>query len=253
LADCCWGIQPSAQSKLIPTVKKSLKPDSLTESCQNFPFTETLKNSTESHGKVKRKSSQEDFPVRTLAIAEKAKESKVKNQVSGRKWLESFTKFDPHSHSWKTHQLSLFGDWEQFLETWPRWGWMQDGECLALKMPELLTNEKESGSLLTWPTPTASEISKIPAQANYGQVGLNNHPRIRGYPKRPKMEKSRKDIDGGTKIQQKKESSTQEQLNPSWVEWLMGWPIGWTELKPLETAKFRNVQQWHSEFSAKDF
>src|SRR5690606_24176677 len=23
-------------------------------------------------------------------------------------------------------------------------------------------------------------------------------------------------------------------LNPQWVEWLMGYPIGWTELKPLE-------------------
>ncbi len=31
------------------------------------------------------------------------------------------------------------------------------------------------------------------------------------------------------------------QLNPDWVEWLMGWPIGWTDLKPLETDKF---QQW---------
>ena len=29
------------------------------------------------------------------------------------------------------------------------------------------------------------------------------------------------------------------QLNPPWVEWLMGWPIGWTDLKPLETAKFQ--------------
>lgn len=28
-------------------------------------------------------------------------------------------------------------------------------------------------------------------------------------------------------------------LNPNWVEWLMGWPIGWTELRPLETGKFR--------------
>lgn len=28
------------------------------------------------------------------------------------------------------------------------------------------------------------------------------------------------------------------QLNPPWVEWLMGWPIGWTDLKPLETDKF---------------
>lgn len=36
-------------------------------------------------------------------------------------------------------------------------------------------------------------------------------------------------------------------LNPAWVEWLMGWPIGHTELKPLETDKFREWQQQHSD------
>jgi hypothetical protein len=33
-------------------------------------------------------------------------------------------------------------------------------------------------------------------------------------------------------------------LNPEWVEWLMGWPIGWTQetnLPPLAMDKFR---QW---------
>ena len=30
-------------------------------------------------------------------------------------------------------------------------------------------------------------------------------------------------------------------LNPTWVEWLMGWPLGWTDLKPLEMDKY---QQW---------
>lgn len=30
-------------------------------------------------------------------------------------------------------------------------------------------------------------------------------------------------------------------LNPDWVEWLMGWPIGWTALEPLEMDRF---QQW---------
>jgi len=39
------------------------------------------------------------------------------------------------------------------------------------------------------------------------------------------------------------------QLNPPWVEWLMGWPIGWTDLKPLETARFREWQQWHGRSS----
>ena len=32
-------------------------------------------------------------------------------------------------------------------------------------------------------------------------------------------------------------------LNPEWVEWLMGWPLGWTDLKPLEMDKFPFVQQ----------
>ena len=36
------------------------------------------------------------------------------------------------------------------------------------------------------------------------------------------------------------------QLNPQWVEWLMGWPIGWTELKPLEMDKFQEWQVQHS-------
>lgn len=34
-------------------------------------------------------------------------------------------------------------------------------------------------------------------------------------------------------------------LNPNWVEWLMGWPIGWTDLKPLATDKFRLWRQQH--------
>ena len=36
------------------------------------------------------------------------------------------------------------------------------------------------------------------------------------------------------------------QLNPDWEEWLMGWPIGHTALKPLEMAKFQEWQQQHS-------
>jgi hypothetical protein len=31
--------------------------------------------------------------------------------------------------------------------------------------------------------------------------------------------------------------------NPKWVEWLMGWPAGWTDYERLETAKY---QQWLS-------
>lgn len=27
-------------------------------------------------------------------------------------------------------------------------------------------------------------------------------------------------------------------LNPAWVEWLMGWPVGWTDLAPLDLSRF---------------
>ena len=37
------------------------------------------------------------------------------------------------------------------------------------------------------------------------------------------------------------------QLNPNWVEWLMGWPIGFTDLKPLATDKSLSVPQLHGD------
>ena len=37
-------------------------------------------------------------------------------------------------------------------------------------------------------------------------------------------------------------------LNPTWVEWLMGWPLGWTDLKPLVTDRCLNVRLRHGGF-----
>jgi len=40
---------------------------------------------------------------------------------------------------------------------------------------------------------------------------------------------------------------TSGQLNPMWVEWLMGWPLGWTDLKPLAMDKSHCAQPQHGE------
>ena len=37
-------------------------------------------------------------------------------------------------------------------------------------------------------------------------------------------------------------------LNPTWTEWLMGWPLGWTDLKPLGTDKFLLWRQQHGDY-----
>lgn len=39
--------------------------------------------------------------------------------------------------------------------------------------------------------------------------------------------------------------SKREVLSPSFVEGLMGWPIGWTDFAPLETASYRSRLRSH--------
>ena len=63
----------------------------------------------------------------------------------------------------------------------------------------------------TWPTPRSCTAMAAPVNANAKFPNLETVAAKRG--------------EVGT-------------LNPDWVEWLMGWPIGWTDLKPLETARF---------------
>jgi hypothetical protein len=38
------------------------------------------------------------------------------------------------------------------------------------------------------------------------------------------------------------------QLNPTWVEWLMGWPLGWTDSAQSATDKFRQWCHSHGKF-----
>jgi len=90
---------------------------------------------------------------------------------------------------------------------------------------------KESGCL-SWPTPTAAEGTKIGSQANYGQKGLSNHPKIVGLPNRVKLNKSGKNPDISN---QRPKPPQSKKLNPVWVEQLMGIPVGWTDLDSLVT------------------
>jgi len=38
------------------------------------------------------------------------------------------------------------------------------------------------------------------------------------------------------------------EMNPEWIEWWMGWPAGWTELRPLATDRFRQWSRSHGNF-----
>ena len=112
-----------------PTQQAYLSPDKMTEFLHLSRFGMTFAPLTADRGEELLTLYLEDFHAQTLAQREKAQESMEKTQDSGEKWRASFVKYDPDSSLWKTHQCSLLGDLEQFLETWPQWGLMRDGEC----------------------------------------------------------------------------------------------------------------------------
>ena len=240
-------------------------PDKMTDFSRLSRFGMTYKPLTEDRGEELLTSYLAAFHAKTLVQQkEKVMDSTESDQDSGEKWLGSFTKYDQDSSLWKTHQHSLVGDLEEFSETWPRWGLMRGGECWEQQMLAHLTNETESGY---WPTPTASMMPcegtvRIMRKAwENGRVSLEEASVIAGKDVRKAQGKVpmwrtpdtgaggtsgllKKGIthrENGQPIQVRLADQVGGKLNPTWVEWLMGWPLGWTDLKPLATDKF---QRW---------
>lgn len=99
------------------------------------------------------------------------------------------------------------------------------------------------------PTPTVNDSKNDgpPSQFNRNSMPLNCVVK-----RKPTVTKS--DAMGGPGRGKNKEGANNLRtdiggsLNPPWVEWLMGWPIGWTELRPLEMDKFRQWRRSHGGF-----
>jgi len=188
--------------------------------------------------------------VRTSLPQEKAQELMENDQECGQKWHASFVKYDPDSSLWRTHQCSLLGDLDEFLETWPQWGLMRNGECWEQQTLEQTIRGTESGLL---PTPNAFPCgpSKDYNPKAKSQSGRNLQSFVAKFPTPVSSDTSHrknKYAQGGTALSTK----IGGQLNPTWVEWLMGWPLGWTDLKPLEMDKSLYARQPHGEHSQKD-
>ena len=189
-------------------------PDKMTGFSRLSRFGMTYKPLTENRGEELLTLYLAAFHAKTSAQQEKAQGLMENEAECGEKWRASFTKYNPDSRSWKTHQCSLLGDLEPFLETWPQWGLMHDGECWEQQTLEQNIRGTEFG---LWPTPKAA-----PGGGNSG--GANSR---------------RTAIQNGLYIP--------SSINPNLYEWLMGWPLGWTDLRPLEMDKSHCVQQQHGE------
>jgi len=99
-----------------------------------------------------------------------------------------------------------------------------------------------------WPTPKACEGEK-PSAGNRNQNDLSRTSRLWGTP----MARDWKN--GGLKgslsdQMQRLKNGHSARLNPPFVEWLMGWPIGWTDFEYSGTGLSRTKRRWHSWSSA---
>jgi hypothetical protein len=191
-------------------------------------YLDSLSGTTSAHsmanlGQEKSMSSQEVSHVKTCLQQEKAQDLMESDQDSGEKWQGSFAKYNPDTHSLRTPQCLLFEDSTEFCAILPKWGLMLDGELWEQQTLVQSTREIESGLSPTppppdnWPTPTTPS-----GGGNCGGSGAYKNA-----------------IKNGTHIP--------HSINPNLYEWLMGWPIGWTDLKPLAMGKWPFVPQQHGE------
>ena len=226
--------EPSAPSSGNPTQLAYLPPDRMTAFSRPSRSGMTFRPLTEDLGVAVLTSYLAAFPVRTSALPERGPESTAHAAGCGGTWRGSLAKFDPATSSWRTAQPSLLEDLGESSVIWPRSGMTAGGQCweLAILEPRI----KGTGSDL-WPTPTVC--------GNYNKAGLSPKsgdglataalkcatPTARDWRSGKASEETH------AKNSRPLSEQIGGSLNPTWVEWLMGWPLAWTDLKPSATAK----------------
>ena len=231
------------------TQQAYLSHDKMTDFSLLSRFGMTYKPLTESLGEELLTLYQEVFHAKTSAQQEKAQELTESEAGCGEKWHASFAKYSPDLSLWKTPQCSLLGDSEEFLETWPQWGLMRDGGCWEQRTLEQTIRGTESGLSEKWPTPCLPGNGGTNGKAKMKQM-LEKYPTPKVQDSRHAKMRHPDKSDDHWKSNLGEVVSAQVNggsLNPTWVEWLMGWPLGWTDLKPLEMDKSHCVQQPHGE------
>ena len=264
--------EQSVQLNGNPIPQAYCAPDKMTDFSRLSRFGMTYKPLTENLGEALLTWYLEGFHAKTFPRPEKAQELTENDQECGEKWRASFTKYDPSSCSWKTHQCSLLGDLEGFSETWPQWGLMRDGECWEQRTLEQTIRGTESGlspngvdsfhtpnttgldggsnsrkalkkKLEKLPTPCAGDYKSKPTSASWKAKGAINfslaNPEIQAKWTTPTSHNAKECNSPSEKTRNTPTLAAQAggKLNPMWVEWLMGWPLEWTDLKPLVTDK----------------
>jgi hypothetical protein len=212
-------------------------------------------------------SSSADSHAKTSATPGNAPELPGPVPLSGGGCAVPFAWYDRNTRSWRTWQRCLIEEWTRFVGTWPRSGMTRNGIAYQLPVLVPLTDETAFG---LWPTPEASnaaagdarkEIYYLPSgrprglsnSGIDGSIGLARMARL--FPT-PSVADARSTRNSTARRLGQTPSGVHAgdtltdavvppggALNPTWVEWLMGFPAGWTELPPSETPSSRRSRK----------
>jgi hypothetical protein len=183
-----------------------------------------------------------------LALLEGAQD-RMMSVTFGHGYATPLANYDPDTQSWR--MLGVISLWEehQSLQTLPPSGTTQNGTLYQLPQLVRLTGETASSLL---PTPTTQEVEHPEAELTAtgrrksknkttshslgladlmrmwptmtaSGMGSTNHRKLLG-----------KHVSSGRITPDEKRQMSAGnggRLNPTWVEWLMGFPPGWTDLE----------------------
>jgi len=277
-AATCSDGEPCAPSNLTPMPLGFCSPGKMMGVSRLSLFGATFAPLTEDRGEAVLMSFLAAFPARTFPSPGVVPELMAHAPASGHIWQELSVKYDLDSSSWRTHRCLFDEDLPWSSVTLPRWGMMRAGVCWELTMSERHISASGSG-LLPTPLSTLGTHGWPNQRDSSGRPGLQMAarmwptPNARDWKDTGESQGTRKSPNLGTMVHRTplwptprtavmcggsgawemlNAATTQEEarlmgagnggaLNPTWVEWLMGWPIGWTDLEPLATDKF---QQW---------
>jgi len=163
--------------------------------------------------------------------------------VCGTNSIESFAYYSRDTSSWKTSQQSFLTDLESYSETWPRQGIVVNMHAYQRRILEPVTKET-GGGLLPTPRATSAMTENLKTVKQRGR-NIGNLEEVIAFLPTPC---SRDYKDSGENMNYKKaaekgrlpgvivesrsnKTGKDTYLNPQFVEEMMGYPIGYTEIQ----------------------
>ena len=203
-----------------------------------------------------------------VAFATLMKELNMKGPKELSAFAQNHPWLNPHI-IWVEPQLGFLHSSKPLQGNFPKWGIASDGALYRQPTPAPPISANAGG---VWPTPSARDTKDSgsePSQWNRNTPGLSvqvqpNYPtpQSRDYRtgERERAERPQRNLNDVVAMWPTPRASRTGgadshgvlppefrggKLNPRWVEWLMGVPIGWLALEPLEMESYR---QWRQSF-----